>query len=426
MYRSLFLRTYMDKRKVIIVGGGLSGLSAAYELSKVEGFDICLIEKEKRLGGRVNTCSVNGHSVDTGGFLVYPWYKRYREFIQMLGLSGELIGVPAVADYYDIEQNSHDKYYDGFKLSFREMLEIFIDVFPDELIDTDPTQPRLNIYHYRTIRDYLEGLNIHEDKVNYYLGVFDTYLQGYCYGPVTKHKMAFMAATLFQNILHGDVHAASYLRNGSQVFIDALRSEVERKGVKFQFNCSLESINNQELVTNRGVMTADNFILCHTPADLAYSKFITATISYSGTALINGNSEWGSCFYKEDATQHYSILSIVNLEKLYTNKSAGHLNLNIKVNHEKHAIVSDADLLAIIRTELRSHFKGISVLAQVNRVDWEKAMPIATEDYVEMKRKEQGHDHFYYAGDYMGCPSMETALMSGKRAAEQLIKDCRQ
>ena len=159
---------------------------------------------------------------------------------------------------------------------------------------------------------------------------------------------------------------------------------------------------------------------------MVYSKFITATISYSGTAPINGISEWGSCFFKENATQHYSILSIVNLEKLYTNKTAGHLNLNIKVNHEKQAIVSDADLLGIIRTELRSHFKGISVLAQVNRVDWEKAMPIVTEDYVETKRKEQGHDHFYYAGDYMRCPSMETDLMSGKRAAVQLIKDCRQ
>ena len=64
-----------------------------------------------------------------------------------------------------------------------------------------------------------------------------------------------------------------------------------------------------------------------------------------------------------------------------------------------------------------------AVLALVNRVNWEKAMPIANEDYVEMKRAEQGHNHFYYAGDFMGCPSMETALMSGKRAAEQLIKD---
>jgi protoporphyrinogen oxidase len=410
----------MQKRKVIIVGGGLTGLSAAYELSRSEGFEIRLIEKNARLGGRVSICCINGHPVDTGGFLIYPWYRRYRKLIEVLGLSPELVKIPPVGDYYDAEQNSQDKYYEGFKLSFKDIVEIFIDVFPDELIDTDPTAPKLDAYKYLTIQDYLKSLGINKKKVNFYLSVFDTYLQGYCYGPVTQHKMAFMAATIFQNILHGDVHSASYLRNGSKIFIDALQAELERKGVQFQFNCSLESVNDQQLVTNLGTMTADGFIFCHTPAEVSYSKFITVTISYSGTAQIDGNSGWGSCFYKEDPRQDYSI---VNLEKLYTGKTAGHLNLNIKVKQPGLVLVSDADLLSIIRTELQRHFKDISVLALVNRVNWEKAMPIANEDYVEMKRAEQGHNHFYYAGDFMGCPSMETALMSGKRAAEQLIKD---
>lgn len=50
-------------------------------------------------------------------------------------------------------------------------------------------------------------------------------------------------------------------------------------------------------------------------------------------------------------------------------------------------------------------------------------MPLATEDGVAQTRDLQGLNHFYYAGDFMGCPSMETALMSGKRAAEKLMKE---
>lgn len=173
-----------QKRKVIIVGGGLAGLSAAYELSKVAGFDIHLIEKDNHLGGRVSSCNINGESVDIGGFLIYPWYKLYRELIEIFGLSKDLVIIPPIGDYYVIEQHS-DKYYKGFKLSFKDMLEIFIDVFPNQLIDTDPTDPELNVYNHSSIKDYLESLDINAEKKDFYLNVFDTYLQGYCYGPVT-------------------------------------------------------------------------------------------------------------------------------------------------------------------------------------------------------------------------------------------------
>jgi predicted NAD/FAD-dependent oxidoreductase len=50
-------------------------------------------------------------------------------------------------------------------------------------------------------------------------------------------------------------------------------------------------------------------------------------------------------------------------------------------------------------------------------------MPIASENFIESKRSGQGLNNIYYAGDFMGCPSMETALLNGKRAAEKLIKD---
>jgi hypothetical protein len=331
-----------------------------------------------------------------------------------------------VPDYYDSKHDAYDKYAKGIKLAFKDVMEIFIDVFPYELIDTDPTAPRLDAYKHLTIQDYLQSMPIRKERIDFYLNVFDTYLQGYCYGPVSKHKMAFMAATLFQNIRHGDVHSASYLRNGCQIFIDALQAELERKGVQFHLNCSLESVTGRQLITSLGVMSADDFIFCQTPADVPYTRFITATICYSGTAQIDGDSNWGSCFYKEDTLQQYSILSIVNLEKLYTANLAGYLNLNIKVRQTEQPLVNEAGLLSIIRTELFRYFKDISVLSLVNRVDWAGAMPIANEDYVKLKRTEQGLNHLYHGGDFMGCPAMETALMNGKRAAEQLIKVKRQ
>jgi protoporphyrinogen oxidase len=232
--------------------------------------------------------------------------------------------------------------------------------------------------------------------------------------------MAFMAATLFQNIYHGDVHAASYLRNGSKVFIDAMKDELEKRSVQIHYNCMLEEIDNKQLITSLGKMEADDFIFCHTPSEVRYSKFITATVSYSGTAVVENDAEWGSCFYKEDTHQLFPILSIVNLKKLYNEKTIQYLNLNIKVRDRKPSAISSLDLLEIINTEMQAHFKDITISELVNRVDWEKAMPIAREDFVKSTRSKQGLNNFYYAGDFMGCPSMETALINGKRAAAQL------
>jgi uncharacterized protein with NAD-binding domain and iron-sulfur cluster len=201
-----------------------------------------------------------------------------------------------------------------------------------------------------------------------------------------------------------------------------MKDALEKRGVQIHYNCMLEKMDNKQLITSLGVMDADDIIFCHPPSEVRYSTFITATVSYSGAAVIESDAEWGSCFYKEDTQQLFPILSIVNLEKLYTEKTAKHLNLNIKVRDPQLTAISSADLLAIIKTEMQAHFKDVTILALVNRVDWKKAMPIAQEGVVQATRRQQGHNNFYYAGDFMGCPSMETALISGKRAADQLMK----
>ncbi len=78
-------------RRAIIIGGGISGLSTAYYLSKA-GIPATLVERRPRLGGVIETENVHGCVLETGpdSFLAAkPWAM---DLIRELGLAGDVIG----------------------------------------------------------------------------------------------------------------------------------------------------------------------------------------------------------------------------------------------------------------------------------------------------------------------------------------------
>ncbi|MBM7702026.1 phytoene desaturase family protein [Metabacillus iocasae] len=61
------------KKKVLVVGAGLGGLSAAIRLAS-DGYDVTVIEKGERIGGKLNIRSGKGFTFDTGpSILTMPW-----------------------------------------------------------------------------------------------------------------------------------------------------------------------------------------------------------------------------------------------------------------------------------------------------------------------------------------------------------------
>ncbi|MCG6925930.1 MAG: FAD-dependent oxidoreductase [Acidobacteria bacterium] len=80
--------TVRDGLRVAVVGAGISGLSAAYLLSRRHRVE--LFEKETRLGGHAHTHTVEhgGHQFDLdSGFLVYN-HRTYPHFVRLLGELG--------------------------------------------------------------------------------------------------------------------------------------------------------------------------------------------------------------------------------------------------------------------------------------------------------------------------------------------------
>lgn len=76
------------KPRVIIAGAGLSGLSAAYELS-LRGFEVTILEARDRIGGRIFTLRepfIDGQYIETGGEILGDGYKRFLSYADKFGI----------------------------------------------------------------------------------------------------------------------------------------------------------------------------------------------------------------------------------------------------------------------------------------------------------------------------------------------------
>ncbi len=77
--------------QVVIVGGGISGLSAAYDLKRA-GVDCTIFEKQPRLGGVIETRSWENCLLEGGPDSFISSKPEALSLIKELGLEGEVIG----------------------------------------------------------------------------------------------------------------------------------------------------------------------------------------------------------------------------------------------------------------------------------------------------------------------------------------------
>ena len=80
----------MRSASVAVIGGGISGLTAAYELHQ-QGTPFVLLEKSDRLGGLIFTEQINGFTIDAGPDSLLIQKPAAVELCVELGLEAHLI-----------------------------------------------------------------------------------------------------------------------------------------------------------------------------------------------------------------------------------------------------------------------------------------------------------------------------------------------
>lgn len=83
-------------QKVAVIGAGVAGLAAARRL-RAAGATVTVLERSAVAGGRVQTVSIDGCRVELGAEFLADFYRRTLDLVRELGLAHELRRIPRSA-----------------------------------------------------------------------------------------------------------------------------------------------------------------------------------------------------------------------------------------------------------------------------------------------------------------------------------------
>ncbi|HEC96955.1 MAG TPA: FAD-dependent oxidoreductase, partial [Nitrospirae bacterium] len=119
---------------IVVLGGGLAGLSAGYVLSR-EGEKVLVVEGDSTVGGLSKTYKHNGFMFDLGGHRFITHNRLLERFVNEL-LKGEFLKVPRTSQIY-----MFGRYFDYplkpinamFGLGILTSLQILLDYWKEKV-----------------------------------------------------------------------------------------------------------------------------------------------------------------------------------------------------------------------------------------------------------------------------------------------------
>lgn len=253
----------MQKYDVVVVGGGVAGLTAAIYAAKA-GKKTLLIEKQNHLGGRAITNKKKGAYFNLGGHALYHGdaLKTFRE----LGLS--LKGNQPSIDGYGIWKGKLNTMPTGVKslfttplLTWKGKIELLTWLVKFGKLDTQQ-------YDDISLREWIEG-NLKDPMVR---NLFYALLRTASFVVAPDIQVAGPVLNQLKNSIKGVL----YLDRGWGAIIDELWQIATEQGVHFLTRSKVISIDHQEGIVQHvlcedGTKIEANNIIFTTPPAVTYA-----------------------------------------------------------------------------------------------------------------------------------------------------------
>lgn len=421
----------------IVIGAGIAGLTAAYELHKA-GLRVLILESKDYVGGRIQTISTDQKHVDTGAQFFSSEYHTILSLIKDLNLENSLGETsPKAASLKDrklriLNKNNPLSLWLSGLFGFMDFMKLGLSIFK--------LQSKLKKIRLERISDWHEFDN--EDAASWSLKnlnknildyLIEPFISGFTYTSPEKSSAMLAARTLGHLSANTDLLA---LENGLYMIIDALAKKLEI--IK---SCEVLEISEGKILTNKGEFHAGK-IVCTTPSKIAkklaympYQNLEIFDLNYSATMHLsylidkdlipNKDGIYGMMISHLES----SLINVVSIESfkhpgLVTDPSKELINIMLTNSGAmKLWDLSDDEIHDEIIRELKIVFKLPEIKVHAKTlVKWDKAIPLFHQGHVKAICKYRDElsadDTLFFAGDYLGTPCSEGAAESAKFIAD--------
>ena len=443
----------MSDGRVVIVGGGFAGLSAAYTLMK-RGITPLLLEAGERAGGRGKGETVDGFSLDMGAFVFTSTYDTAFRICKELGLplvpsqmkfghyrNGRWVTTTPEQSVWNVVRSLRTAITMGFlsPSGLRAGSRVMRQMYREEpYMSFASDSPLAEIDDDESFGDYLERLGAPEKLRVTLKGPLDMIL-----GDPEPAGQALMRAYIGETMLHDG--KVSMPERGIGSFSAALAAHCsDAIRVSSPVGRVVVADGRATGVVVDGETIEANAVICAVPGtkvpDLVpelpdATRRALSTISYStGCRVVIGLDHsplppgWhGALFPEDDDTPLLLDRSVFlpacappgkSLLDLLIGRERAKELIPLEDEQVKRELLGAARSKAPPGSALPGDDEGL--FYRVYR--WEEALCMGTPGMLaalaEVPEQLAGRiDNLFLAGDYMGIPSVNGALSSGEKAA---------